>query len=218
MTLRTIIINRVEFGDTKIQFKYYFNGARDFLIAYRISMHLRQLFKPPRLKQIQWSNKRPIEWNDPFTRKQQNYPHHLQIVYLVKWCCRNSKALRFLLNLFEVQKMFIVFECSSLFIVKINFKYFWLSIKCPLRGTNEFKLKCCCCCCYCGGYCNENENEFFCIKKVFWIKLNYDKCWGLVNYTMRGNLNLLFCFIVLLIYNHFCVYWSSNKCYFFGFF
>lgn len=203
MSLKTLkTINQFDFGTTKIQCKYYFNGARAFIVAYWISMHLRHLFKVPRFKQIQWSNKQQIEWNDPFIQyqqQQQNYPHHVRVVSIVKWCSRNSKALRFLLNLFEVQKMFIVFEYPSVFIVKINFKYFWLSIKCPLIVVDDEVAKfychqsytnCCCCCC---SYC-DNESELFCGKKVFWIKLNYmtDKCWGMVNYTMRGILKLFF--------------------------
>lgn len=172
--------HQYQFDNTKIRLKY-FNGTPALLIAHWIIMHLRVRLKPPRLKQILWSNKLSIEWRRWWTssamathpthsRRQHYYPHQV----LIK-LCSHSKALRFLLKLFEVQQQmfganrFAVGCCGGdcVFVVTVNFKYFRLSIEWPAIGAHR-------------GAASP--------KTMFVLRFDYvwDKCWGLVDYAVTG--------------------------------
>lgn len=74
-----------------------------------IRSNMRHFFKPPRLKEILWSNKIPIEWKCQ------------KLFY--------SKLLWLLFQLHEVQQIFVVYQHGCVVVVSFNFKYFLCSIK-----------------------------------------------------------------------------------------
>lgn len=177
---------QLKFDTVKVQ-SMFFNGARAFMMAYWIAMHLRQLFKPPRLKQLPWSNKLPIEygyWNSPVHCYYTSCHHNEDLVRKLVRC--HATALRFLLKLFEVlrRQVLVVIavvkatdrSCGGNGValmarIMIDFEYFSLTIEWPTKLSED------CGCCGVGAV----------VVFVFQLNNIRDKCWGLVEFNMmRG--------------------------------
>lgn len=170
----------------------FFNGARAFVMAYWIAMHLRQLFKPPRLKQLPWSYKKPIEYGSSTTVHYHytSWHHNDEFVKDLVRC--HATAMRFLLTLFEVlrRRVLVVMvavvtatdrSCGGngaalMARITIDLEYFRLTIEWPTQLCEDV-----CGCCGGGAV------------MVFVFQLNNirDKCWGLVDYNMsRGKVTV----------------------------
>lgn len=111
-TVETIDQSQLSFDRSQSYYSLLYRNQNNHLVSWVswIRTNMRHFFKPPRLKEILWSNKRPIEWKlSP------------KLFY--------SRLLWLLFQLNEVQQIFVVYQHRCVVVVSFNFKYFLCSIK-----------------------------------------------------------------------------------------
>lgn len=110
-TVETIDQSHLNFDRSQNYYGLLFGNQHSHLISWVswIRTNMRHFFKPPRLKEICWSNKIPIEWKCQ------------KLFY--------SRLLWLVFKLHEVQQIFVVYQHCCVVVVSFNFKYFLCSIK-----------------------------------------------------------------------------------------
>lgn len=110
-TVETIDQSQLNYDRSQNYYSSLFRHQQNNLISWVswIRTNMRHFFKPPRLKEILWSNKLPIEWKCQ------------KLFY--------SRLLWLLFQLLEVQQIFVVYQHCCVLVVSFNFKYFLCSIK-----------------------------------------------------------------------------------------
>lgn len=110
-TVETIDQSQLNFDRSQNYYGSLYRSQHSNFISWVswIRTNMRHFFKPPRLKEILWSNKIPIEWKCQ------------KLFY--------SRLLWLLFKLLEVQQIFVVYQHCCVIVVSFNFKYFLCSIK-----------------------------------------------------------------------------------------
>lgn len=110
-TVETIDRSQLNYDRSQNYYGLLIRNQQSNLISWVswIRTNMRHFFKPPRLKEILWSNKLPIEWKCQ------------KLFY--------SRLLWLLFKLLEVQQIFVVNQHCCVLVVSFNFKYFLCSIK-----------------------------------------------------------------------------------------